>query len=113
MNKLDEAKINLKKVIERLEATVDKKLVVTKGSPAAEVMDRIRSLQEEVGKLSTEVDDKKDEIKYLREQNADLQAQVGEEQHKSFQIESRNRETVQKIDKVIVQVQSYLVGKGQ
>ncbi len=112
MNKLDEAKINLKKTIERLEAAVDKKLIVTKNSPASEVMAKLGGLQEEVNKLSTDLDDKKDEIKYLREQNSELQAQVGEERHKTFQIESKNRETAQKIDSVIVKVQSYLVEKG-
>ncbi len=112
MNKLDEAKLNLKKTVERLEKAIDKKLVHSLNTPAIEVMNKVKSLQEEVGRLSTEVDDKKDEITYLREQNAELQAKVGEEQHKSFQMESKNRETAAKIDQVIGKVQTYLVDKG-
>ncbi len=112
MNKLDEAKINLKKTIEKLEKAVDKKLVVTKSTPALEVMNKVKALQDEVSKLTTEVDDKRDEIIYLREQNAELQASVGEEQHKSIQLETRNREIADRVDRVIVQVQSYMAGKG-
>jgi chromosome segregation ATPase len=112
MNKLDEAKINLKKTIEKLEKAVDKKLIHAKNSPAVEVLNKVNALQDEVNKLSQEVDDKKDEINYLREQNAELQAGIGEEQHKTFQLENKNRETAKKIDQVIVRVQSYLVEKG-
>lgn len=108
MNKLDEAKINLKNTINRLEAAIDKKLVVTKNSPAAEVMGKLKLLQDEVNKLSHDVDDRNDEIKYLREQNSELQAQIGKEQNKAFELESKNRETAKKIDSVIYQVQSFL-----
>lgn len=112
MNRLDEAKINLKKTIERLEVAINKKLVVSKNSPAAEVMNKMKGMQEELSKLTTDIDDKKDEISYLREQNAELQAQIGLEQNKAFQLESKNRETAQKIDSVITRFQSFLVDKG-
>ncbi len=111
MNKLDEAKLNLKKTIEKLEKAVDTKLVHSKNSPAVEAINKIKSLNDEVGNLSKTLDDKKDEINYLREQNSELQARIGEEQHKAAQLEAKNRQTAEKIDNVIGRVQSYLSGK--
>lgn len=113
MNKLDEAKINLKKTIEKLEKAVDKKLIHKKDTPALEVVKKMKSLQEDLSKTQTELDDKKDEINYLREQNSELQAKVGEAQHESFVLESKNRETSEKVDRIIMQVKSYLVDKGE
>ncbi len=112
MNKLDEAKINLKKTIEKLEKAIDRSLVHSKNSPAIEVVKKVQTLQEDLGKLTTELSDKKDEIEYLREQNSELQAKIGEAQHQSFVLEGKNRETSEKIDKVINQVKLYLVDKG-
>jgi hypothetical protein len=111
MNKLDEAKINLKKTIERLEKVVEAKLIVSKNSPAVEVMNKMKTLQDDMSKLTTDLDDKKDEITYLREQNAELQAKVGEEQQKAFQMEAKNRETANRIDVVMLKLQSYLSEK--
>ncbi len=112
MNKLDEAKINLKKTIERLEKAVDKKLIQQKDTPALEVAKKMQGLQDDLSKKLTELEDKKDEINYLREQNAELQAKIGEAQHESFVLESKNRETADKIDRVISQVKNYLTDKG-
>ena len=108
MNKLDEAKINLKEVMERLNKAIDKSLIVSKNSTVAAATTKMQGLQEELAKLHTEIDDKKDEINYLREQNSELQAKIGEAQHESFVLESKNRETSEKIDKVISQVKHYL-----
>ena len=112
MNKLDEAKINLKKTIEKLEKAVEKKLIQQKDTPALEVAKKMQGLQEDLSKATSELDDKKDEISYLREQNAELAAKIGEAQHESFVLESKTRETADKIDRVIIQVKSYLVEKG-
>jgi chromosome segregation ATPase len=112
MNKLDEAKINLKEVMDRLNRAVDKKLIHSKNTPALEVAKKVQALQEDLGKVNSELDDKKDEINYLREQNSELQAKIGEAQHESFVLESRNRETSEKIDRVITQVKSYLVERN-
>jgi len=112
MNKLDEAKINLKNTLERLEKVVSKKLVHKKDSVALDSFNKVKALEAETAQLQTTLKDKKDEINYLREQNSELQAKMGEAQHKTFQLESKSRETADKIDKVIIEVKSYLVEKG-
>jgi predicted nucleic acid-binding Zn-ribbon protein len=112
MNKLDEAKINLKKTLEKLEKAIDKRIISSKSTVAIEVMNKINSLQEEVNTVSHLLNDKKDEIEYLREQNSELQAMIGLEQQKNFSLEAKNRETARRIDEIIGEVKNYMKDRG-
>jgi phage shock protein A len=113
MNKLDEAKRNLKNTLERLDSVVAKKVqYANSNSTAAEVAKRIQSLEQEVVNLKSTLDDKNDEMNYLREQNSELQAKIGEAQHENFVLESKNREAVEKFENVINKMKTYLLEKG-
>jgi phage shock protein A len=113
MNKLDEAKINLKNTLERLDSVVAKRLQhANSNSTAAEVARRIQLLEQEIINLKSTLDDKNDEMNYLREQNSELQAKVGEAQHQNFVLESKNREAAEKFENVINKMKSYLLEKG-
>ena len=101
MSKLEEAKSNLKNVLDKFEKVVEENLLQKEGTLASEVNNRIQTLE-------SEVKDKGDEITYLREQNSELQAQVGEIQQQNFKLQNKNQQAVKKVDAIIGEVKSYM-----
>lgn len=110
MNKLDEAKINLKSVLKRLEEVVDAKLAegADKGSLATEVADRIKTLEGDILNLNNDIKDKKEEMDHLREENSKLQAEIGQIQQQNFKLQNKNAQALKKVDNIIGEVKSYM-----
>ncbi len=111
MNKLDEAKTNLKMVLERLEKSIDDNL---KGNNPA-LFQEIESLKKsnqslslEVLTLKREIDDKISEIIHLREENFNIQAELGQEREKSFKLEAKNSEASRRVDMIITEFKNYI-----
>jgi chromosome segregation ATPase len=108
MNNLDQAKHNLKSVLNRFESTIEKLSKESKGEIASEVANRINKLTEENKKLNSDLKDKIEEIEYLREQNHKLQAKVGQEQQTLFDLKSKNNEAAERVNSIIGEVRGYL-----
>ncbi len=97
MSKLDEAKINLKSVLERLEKALDNALINTSPKNQEEVSilkSEVESLESGNKEFKLDIEDKKAEIAYLREENMKLQA--------------KNGEAVRRVDSIIMEVKNYL-----
>ncbi len=109
MNKLDEAKINLKSVLERLEKSVELNLKEKKGTLASEVSGKMKEIEQENVKLLTQIKDKSEEIEYLRENNSKLQAQLGEMQQENINLNDKNKKAIKKVDTIIGEVKSYMM----
>ena len=70
MNKLDEAKINLKTVLNRLEKLVESKLQqADQVHVDQEIISKIAQSEQKISELNNLLNEKDDEINYLREQN--------------------------------------------
>lgn len=108
MNKLNEAKSNLKSVLERLEKVVEKNLLEKEGTLASEVSNKMKTLQKTNSELESDLGDKDDEIKYLREENSKLQAELGEIQQQNFKLQNKNTQAVKKVDAIIGEVKTYM-----
>lgn len=113
MNKLDEAKVNLKSVLERLDKVVDKNLQEKHGTLASEVSNKMKVLEEESSKAKSEIKDRDDEMKYLREENSRLQAELGKIQQKNFQLQNKNNQAVKKVDAIIGEVKTYMSSNNE
>jgi len=109
MNKLDEAKINLKTVLNRLETLVEAKLQnFDQIQINNEVVEKISSLEKQIENLKVDLKEKEDEINYLREQSHELQAEIGIERERNFKLQQKNNEAAKKVDEIIGEVRTYL-----
>lgn len=111
MSKLDEAKINLKSVLERLEKALDNALKSTAPQNEEEIS-KLRndfiSLRESNNKLKLEFEDKISEIKYLREENYRLQAEAGELKDSNIKLQAKNNEAIRRVDMIIDEFKNYV-----
>lgn len=111
MSKLDEAKTNLKSILERLEKALDTALKNT-SSPNIEELTKLRqeneTLKMENSKLKIEFEDKISEIKYLREENFRLQADLGELNENNIKLQAKNSEAVRRVDMIIGEFKNYI-----
>ncbi len=111
MSKLDEAKLNLKKVLERLENAVEVNLKSNTNVNGQE-LEKLRleksNLTAQQQEIKAELEDKLAEINYLREENFRLQAQIGEEQEKSIKLSAKNSEATRRVDLIISEFRNYI-----
>ena len=114
MNKLDEAKVNLKSVLQRLEEVVESKInsIENTSDQDNEKTQELSDLKSKLEGLEKKVSDYEDEINYLRENNFKLQARLGEEQEIASKLKYKNQEASQKVDSVISEVKTYLENQG-
>jgi predicted nucleic acid-binding Zn-ribbon protein len=138
MSVLNEAKLNLKNSLNRLEKAIDVKikqlveereqnqrdkeelvslreLESIRGDEGYEPGSDPQMLQElaaEVKKLNAELNDKLDEITYLREQNSELGGKLGAEVEKSNNIQNILSETGIKVDFMIGEIRQHMANKG-
>ena len=108
MNNLNEAKRNLKTVIDRFELALEQLLASGQNSTALDVSKKITELQSKNIEFQKTLTEKEDEITYLREQNMELQAKVGKEQEVNFQLLSKNNQAIQKVDNLINEFSEYV-----
>jgi chromosome segregation ATPase len=109
MNKLDEAKINLKNSLARLEKIIEERSKTNVlNDISAELQEKINQLEVKLEEYKNVVKEREDEILYLREQNHQLQAQIGFEQEKSTKLQQKNFDVAKKVDEIIFQVKSYI-----
>ncbi len=115
MSKLNEAKINLKSVLEKLEKALDIALKNTgeqNGEEFSKLKNEVISLQQENNKIKTDLDDKLSEIKYLREENYRLQADLGEIKDSNIKLQAKNNEALRRVDMIIGEFKNYVATHG-
>ena len=109
MSSLDEAKLNLKKSLNRLEGVVNKKLSVIRENGVNEVIQtENEAIKKESEGLKSKLREANEEINYLRELNHKLQAKIGLEQERVGKLHQKNTEAAKKVDEIISDVKSYL-----
>ena len=113
MTKLDEAKLNLKTVLEKLDSSIEKGHLSSDPEQVDKnLRNQLKSLEEQKLDLEKSLKDKDEEIEYLREENIKLQAGLGERDDKIFKLKSSNDEALERVDAILGETKSYLSNKG-
>ncbi|MDX1949965.1 MAG: hypothetical protein SFT90_05640 [Rickettsiales bacterium] len=111
MNKLDEAKTNLKMVLDRLEKSIQDNLKSNNAALIADFENLKKANQNyslEILKLKASLDDRNSEINHLREENFQIQAELGKERERSVKLEAKNNEASRRVDMIISEFKNYI-----
>lgn len=139
MSVLNEAKLNLKNSLNRLEKAIDVKIkqlhqereqnqqdkdellalreISANGDENIDIRtsenpEALQELASEIKKLNVELSDKLDEIGYLREQNSEYSAKLGAEAEKNSNIQNILDDTNTKVDFMITEIRQHLANRN-
>jgi predicted nucleic acid-binding Zn-ribbon protein len=111
MNKLDQAKLNLKSVLKRLEEVVEKELSSNSAGSDGLTQEEILKLQKNLSESEKKVKNNEEEILYLRETNHKLQAKLGDKEKKLDNIEAAKSNAADKVDSIIKRIRGLVDDK--